>query len=67
MNAQLNYMMVQHRGAELRHAGKRARLVTELPARGGTLRGRNTITRPSPEPWQGSVALEAEHAVGGAK
>jgi hypothetical protein len=28
MNAQLHYMMVQHRSAELRRAGERARLAT---------------------------------------
>ena len=54
MNAQLNYTMVQHRSAELRRAGERARLATEVPARRRRLRDQNTITRPSPEPWRGS-------------
>ena len=39
MNAQLNYMIVQQRSAELRRAGARARLATEVPARRRGLRG----------------------------
>jgi hypothetical protein len=66
MNAQLNYTMVQHRSAELRRAGERARLATEVPARGRRLHDRNTMTRPSPEAWRGSAALEVERAIGGA-
>ena len=42
MNAQLNYMMVQHRSAELRRAGERARLATEVPARRRRLRDQRT-------------------------
>jgi hypothetical protein len=67
MNAQLNYTLVQHRTAELRRAVARARIATEVPARRQRLRGRNTITRPSLEPEQGSVPLETGRAIGGAR
>ena len=46
MNPQRNYMMVQHRSAELRRAGERARLATEVPARRRRLRDQHTITPP---------------------
>ena len=67
MNAQLNYTMVQHRSAELRRARERARIATEVPARRRRLRDQNTITRPSAEPGRGTIALEAERAIGGAR
>jgi hypothetical protein len=67
MNAQLNYMVIQHRRAELRRAGERARTATKVPARRQRLRERNTITCPSLEPWQGSAALEAGRAIGSAR
>ena len=67
MNAQLNYMMARHRSAELRRAGERARIATEVPARRRRLRDQNTITRPSAEPGRGTTALEAKRAIGGAR
>ena len=67
MNTQLNYMMVQHRSAELRRAGERARLATEAPARRRRLRDRTTITGPSPEPGRARTALEVERAIGSAR
>jgi hypothetical protein len=50
MNPQLNYTMVHHCSGKLRRAGERARLATEVSAKGRRLRAQNTITRPSPEP-----------------
>jgi hypothetical protein len=67
MNTRLNYMMVQHRSAELRRAGERARLATEVLARRRRLRDQNTITRARTEPGRGRTALEAERAIGGAR
>jgi hypothetical protein len=67
MNAQLTYMMVQHRSAELRRAGERARLATEMPPRRRSLRDQNTITRPGAEPCGGATAFEAKRALGGAR
>ena len=67
MNAQLNYMMARHRSAELRRAGERARMVTEVPARRRRLRDQNTITRPNAEPGRARAALEVEPAIGGAR
>ena len=67
MNSQLNYMMVRHRSAELRRAGERARLATEVPARRRRLRDQNTITHPRTEPGRGRTALEAKRAIGGAR
>ena len=67
MNAQLNYMMVQHRSAELGRAGERRRLATEVPARRRRLRDQHTITRPRTEPGRGWTALEVERAIGGAR
>jgi hypothetical protein len=65
MNAQRTYMMVQHRSAELRHAGKRARLATEMPRRRRSLRDQNTITGPGGEPCGGATAFELSGALGG--
>jgi hypothetical protein len=67
MNPRLNYTMAQHRTAELRRAGERARLATEAPARGRRLRDQNTITRPTTEPRRAGTALEIERAIGGAR
>ena len=67
MNTQLNYMMVRHRSAELRRAGERARLATEVPARRRRLRDQTTITHPRTEPGRGRTALEVERAIGGAR
>ena len=67
MNTQLNYMMVRHRSAELRRAGERARLATEVPARRRRLRDQNTITHPRTEPGRGRTALEVERAIGDAR
>ena len=67
MNAQLNYMMVQHRSAELRRAGERARLATEMHRRRRSLRDQNMSTRPCAEPCGGATAFEAERALGGAR
>ena len=67
MNTQLNYMMARHRSAELRRAGERARLATEVPARRRGLRDLNTVTRPRTEPGRARTALEVERAIGGAR
>lgn len=67
MNPQLNYMMVQHRSAELRRAGERARLATEVPATRRSLRDQHTITPPFAEPGRGMTALDVERATGGAR
>jgi hypothetical protein len=45
MNPKLNYMIVQHRIADLRHRGESARLATEVPARRRIFRDRNSATR----------------------
>ena len=67
MNTPLNYTMVQHRSVELRRAGERTRLATEVAATRRTLRDPNPITRPSTEPLRGTTALEVERAIGGAR
>jgi hypothetical protein len=67
MNPKLNYTMAQHRSADLRRAGERARLATEAPARGRRSRDQHTITRPSAGPRQASTALEVERAIGGVR
>ena len=67
MNAQLNYMMVQHRSAELQRAHDRARIATEGRARRRRLRDQNPITHPITEPGRGTIALEVERAIGGAR
>jgi len=67
MNAQLIYMIVQHRSAELRRAGERARLATGTPRRRRSLRDRNTIAGPGAEPCGGATAFEAKRALGGAR
>jgi hypothetical protein len=67
MHAQLNCMIIQHRSAELRGAGERARLATEMPARRRTLRGQNRVTRSSAEPGRGQIAREVELTIGGAR
>jgi hypothetical protein len=67
MNAQLNYMMVRHRSAELRRAGERARLATEATARRRRSRDENTITRLRTGPGPRRAALEVGRAIGGAR
>ena len=67
MNPQLNYMMVQHSSAELRGAGERARLATEVPARRRRLRDQHTITPPFGEPCRGMTAFDVERATWGAR
>jgi hypothetical protein len=67
MNPHLNYMMVQHRTAEVERAGERARLAAQVPARRRSLRDQNMITRPSGEPRPGATAPEIERAIGGAR
>ena len=67
MNARLTYMMVQYRSAELRRAGERARLATEMPRRPRSLREQNTITGPGAEARGGATAFEAKRALGGAR
>jgi hypothetical protein len=66
MHAQLHYMMFQYRGAELRRAGERARLATEVTARRRRRRARNPIIRSSAELWR-RTALDAERTSGGAR
>jgi hypothetical protein len=67
MNAQLNHMMIQQRSAELRRAGERARLATQVSAGRRSLRGQNTVTRPDAEPGRRPTALEVDRAIGGAR
>jgi hypothetical protein len=66
MNPQLNYMMVQHRSAELRRAGERSRIASEVPARRRGLRDRNRITGPCTESRRGMTAVDVERAIGSA-
>jgi hypothetical protein len=57
MNTKLTYMMAQHRSAELRHSGERARLASAAGAQRRQLRDRldrNPTTRVSTQPGQGS-------------
>jgi hypothetical protein len=67
MHAQLNYTMLRQRSAELRRAGGRARLATEVPARRRRSRALNPITRPSAQPRRETTALEVERAAGSAR
>ena len=67
MNAQVNYMMVRQRSAEVQRTGERARLATQVPARRHRLRIQNTITRPSAEPGRGTTAVEIARQLGGAR
>ena len=67
MNAQLKYMMVQQRSAELRRAGERARLATQVAARRRGSRNQHPIIRRSAEPRRGTTALEVERAIGGTR
>jgi hypothetical protein len=67
MNPKLNYVMAQHRSAELRRGEERARLASEVPARRGIFGDRNTTTRPCSGPRRGMTALKSERAVGGTR
>ena len=67
MNAQLIYMMVQHRNAEVRRAGERARLASGTPRRRRGLRDQNTTTGPGAERCGGVTAFEAKRALGGGR
>jgi hypothetical protein len=67
MHFQLNYMIARQRSAGLHHAGERARLAREVPARRRKLRHTDPITRPSAEPRRGTTALEIERTIGGAR
>jgi hypothetical protein len=67
MNARLTYMIVQYRSAELRRAGERARLATEMRRRRRSLREQNTITGPGAEPCGGAAAFKAKRALWGAR
>jgi hypothetical protein len=67
MNTLLNSMMVQDRNAELRRAGERARLATEVPETRRRLRDQNRNSHLRTEPGRGRTALEVERAIAGTR